>query len=122
PQPPADGNITVCNTGSLAVTQALSTVNAADTVRGLVRLTSTNSSVTQTAAGIITAAGLGVGASTGILLDAATNAVTGPGNLTAGNFAATTASGNLRLRDNAISLTLGTTITADGVCFPAAVT
>src|SRR5205807_6004333 len=65
---PAD--VTICNTGNLAVNQAL-TAGAANTVR----LTSTTGSVTQLSTGVITASNLSAVAATGIILDTAVNLV-----------------------------------------------
>jgi hypothetical protein len=103
-------NITLCNTGDLTVDQA---VTAGTT--GTVRLTSTNGKVTQLATGVITAASLGVSATTGIGLDTAINLV--------GNFAANDATtGDVKLRDNVTTLTVGDKVVADTPCFTADVT
>jgi hypothetical protein len=97
-----NGDKTICSGGDIAVTSAITTT-------GTVRL-SAGGQVTQTSGGIITAAQLGVLAKNGILLDTDVNQVS---NLFAANNSATN---DVKFRDSATTLTIGTVGMAD--CFP----
>ena len=100
----AGGDVELCaDTGDLAINAALSAAGFT------VRLTAEAGSVTQTAAGVITAANLGVHAQDAIDLDSAAN------NVTSTFAASSTTAGNIEFNDVG-GFTIGT-ITA-GVCLP----
>lgn len=101
-------DIAVCNAGSLVADQAITAGTG-----GTVGLTSTGASVTQLGTGIISGLNLGVQASTGIGLAAATNAVSG-------HYAASTTTGNADFLNNSGgTLGVGDTVQIANTCFMA---
>src|SRR5262249_31695191 len=106
----ATTDITLCNTGDLVINGPLA-AGAANTIR----LRPSTGSVSQTAAGVLTAQSLGVDANTGILLDQAPNVIAGT---PAGATAFQTGAGAVKFRNDIANFIPGGTILTDGPCFP----